>query len=270
MSAGQTASVNGLELYYETQGKGRPLVLVHGGLGSTAMFADLAPQWATSRRVIAVDLQGHGHTPDLERPFAYEQLADDVAALVASLGQGPVDLLGYSLGGGVALQTAVRHAQAIRRLVVVSAPVRRDGWYPEVQAGQAALNAEVGAAMAGSPPQVAYAQAALHPADWPRLVAKTGELLARDYDWSEAVAALPMPCLLVFGDADAIRPAHMVEMFGLLGGGRRDAGWDGSARPVNRLAILPGTTHYDILASPQLPGLVAGFLDAQLPGGAGG
>ena len=265
MAPGKYASVNGLEMYFESHGKGVPLVLLHGGLGSTEMFAGLAPIWSRTRQVIALDLQGHGRTADVERPFRYEQMADDVAALVRQLGLGPVDLLGYSLGGGAALQTAIRHPQTVRRLVVVSAPVRRDGWYPEVQAGQAMMNAEAAAGMIGSPPQQAYARLAPRPEAWPDLVAKTGELLKQDYDWSKSFGGLKMPCLLVYGDADGLRPAHIVEMFALLGGGLKDAGWDGAGKPASRLAILPGTTHYDILASPLLPSVVASFLDESLP-----
>lgn len=265
MAAGKYAHVNGLDLYYEVHGKGQPLVLLHGGLGSVEMFAGLLPAFAKARQVIAVELQGHGRTADIDRPLRYEQMADDVAALTGQLKLGPVDLLGYSLGGGTALQMAARHPEAVHKLVAISSPFRRDGWYPEVLAGMAALNAESAAAMAGSPPYQAYVRVAPRPEDWPKLVAKTGELLGRDYDWSKAVAAFGMPCQLVFGDADSIRPAHIVEMFALLGGGLKDAGWDGSGMPRSRLAILPGSTHYEILASPLLPAVVTSFLDAPVP-----
>ena len=267
MAAGKYAHVNGLNLYYEIHGKGQPLVLLHGGLGSVAMFGELLPAVAGTRQAIAVELQGHGHTADIDRPFRFEQMADDVAALVGQLKLGPVDLLGYSLGGGTALQLAARHPEVVRKLVAISSPFRRDGWYPEVLAGMAAMNAGSAAAMVGSPPHQAYTRVAPRPEDWPHLVAKTGELLGRDYDWSKAVTAFGMPCQLVFGDADSVRPAHIVELFGLLGGGLKDAGWDGSGMPRSRLAVLPGTTHYDILASPLLPAVVTSFLDAPMPSG---
>jgi pimeloyl-ACP methyl ester carboxylesterase len=269
MAAGKYAHVNGLDLYYEVHGKGQPLVLLHGGLGSVEMFSGLLPVLAKTRQVVAVELQGHGHTADVDQPFRFEQMADDVAALAGQLKLGPVDLLGYSLGGGAAWQVAARHPEAVRKLIVVSSPFRRDGWYPEVLAGMAALNAGSAAAMAGSPPHQAYTRVAPRPEDWPNLVAKTGELLGRDYDWSKAMAAFGMPCLLVFGDADSVRPAHVVEMFGLLGGGQKDAGWDGSGMSRSRLAILPATTHYEILASPLLPAVLTSFLDAPMPAGDG-
>jgi pimeloyl-ACP methyl ester carboxylesterase len=125
-----------------------------------------------------------------------------------------------------------------------------------------------GERMRGTPPHQLYARIAPRPGDWPKLWAKTGELLRRDYDWSAEVAALTVPTLLVFADGDSVTTAHMVEFFGLLGGGHRDAGWDGTDRPASRLAVLPGLTHYDIVASPALPAVVLPFLThpARAPG----
>ncbi|HET7081223.1 MAG TPA: alpha/beta hydrolase, partial [Chloroflexia bacterium] len=115
------AAVNGLQLYYEIYGAGRPLVLLHGGLGVTGMFAQLLPALAATRQVIAVELQAHGHTADIARPLSFEHMAGDIAALIGHLGLGPADLCGYSLGGGVALQTAIRHPEVVRKLVILSA-----------------------------------------------------------------------------------------------------------------------------------------------------
>jgi pimeloyl-ACP methyl ester carboxylesterase len=171
-------------------------------------------------------------------------------------------MLGYSLGGSVAWQTAIRHPAAIRKLVVVAAPCQRQGWYPEVLIGMAALNAAAAAAMIGSPPHQAYVSTAPKPQNWPVLVEKTGHLLQQDYDWSTDVAALKIPTQLIFGDADSLRPAHIVEIFQLLGGGQRDAGWDGSGMPNARLAVLPATTHYNIIGSPLIAPIVTAFLDA--------
>ncbi|NJP32964.1 alpha/beta fold hydrolase [Micromonospora thermarum] len=254
------AEVNGLRLWYAEHGAGRPLVLLHGGFGSTEMFGPLLPALTRRRRVIAVDLQGHGRTADVDRPLRYESMADDVAELIVHLGLTGVDLLGYSLGGCVALRTAIQHPRLVGRLVVVSAPCRRQGWYPEVLAAMARHDEATGERMRGSPMHELYARVAPRPEDWPRLWVKSGELLRREYDWSPEVAALTLPTLLVFADADSVTPAHMVEFFGLLGGGHRDAGWDGADRPAARLAVLPGLTHYDILASPALPAAVLPFL----------
>ncbi len=267
MAQGAYAHVNSLELYYETQGRGQPLVLLHGGFGTVDMFAGLIPALSETRQVIGVELQGHGHTADVERPFSFEGMADDLAVLIKHLGLGQASLLGYSLGGGVALQTAIRHPEAVRKLVVVSAPCQSDGWYPEAHAGQRSLNADFAKAMVGSPMHQAYASIAPKPEDWPVLATKTGLLLGQDYDWSEAVAAMRVPTLIVTGDADAIRPAHAVRFFELLGGGQKEAGWDGAGMPNSRLAILPATTHYNILSSPGLMPAVISFLDAATPGG---
>ena len=256
------APVNGLNLYFEIHGAGRPLVLLHGGLGGAGvMFGDLIPRLADGRQVIGVDLQAHAHTADIDRPFSWEGFAEDIAGLIRYLGLERADLMGYSLGGGVALRTALSHPEVTRRLVLVSAPCRRRGWYPEVLEGMAAMTAEAAGGMAGSPLHAAYVRVAPRPEDWPVLVAKTGELLQREYDWCGELAGIRMPVMIVVGDADSIPPAHAVEMFALLGGGKGDAGWDGSRRPESRLAILPGTTHYNSFASPLLAPAVISFLD---------
>jgi pimeloyl-ACP methyl ester carboxylesterase len=258
------AAVNGLQLYYEIYGAGRPLVLLHGGLGVTGMFAQLLPALAATRQVIAVELQAHGHTADIARPLSFEHMAGDIAALIGHLGLGTADLCGYSLGGGVALQTAIRHPEVVRKLVILSATYQRKGWYPEVLAGMGAMNAEAAAAMVGSPMHDAYTAAAPRPEDWPVLVDKTGQLLRQDYDWSAGVATLPMPTLIVVGDADSVRTQHAVDMYGLLGGGQADGAMGGLPRA--QLAILPGTTHFTILDRLDLllP-IIPPFLDAPPP-----
>jgi pimeloyl-ACP methyl ester carboxylesterase len=266
MTQGKYANVNGLKMYYETYGgKGQPLILLHGGLGGIGMFAPILPALAENRQVIGVDLQGHQHTADINRPMSFEQMADDVVALIEHPGLKHTDLFGYSLGGGVALQTAIRHPEKIRKLALVSVPFSNEGWYPEVRAGMKSMNADAAKAMVGSPMHAAYVSTAPNPDGWQTLVVKTGELIRRDYDWSKAVSALKMPTMIVVGDADAIRPAHVIEFFGLLGGGKQDAGWDGSGMSNARLAILPGTTHYNILSYPMLATIITSFLDASVP-----
>ncbi len=258
------APVNDLQIYYEIHGSGgTPLVLLHGGVVGSVTFAPLLPALSASRQVVTIDLQGHGHTRDIDRPLRSETMADDVAGVLAHLGIEQADMLGYSMGGGVALQTAIRHPEIVRKLVIVSATMRHDGSYPEVlaQLDQLAANApQLGAQVAQSPLATVYPEA-----DWETIFAKSGEMASQDYDWSADVAALTAPTMLIFADADSIRPEHMVEFYKLLGGGQRDAGLDGSLRPTSRLAILPGTTHYDILAFPGFADIVISFLDAPLP-----
>jgi pimeloyl-ACP methyl ester carboxylesterase len=255
------ADVNGLSLYYEEHGSGEPLVLLHGGIGAAELLAPIIPALAAGRRVIAVDLQGHGRTADIDRPLRPELMAGDIAALIEHLGLEHADVMGYSLGGLTALRTAIQHPERVRRLVLVSIPFRRDGSHPEVVAAMDAMAPEVADALKQSPLYELYSRLAPQVEDWPRLIAKISEALKDDYDWSADVAALQPQTMLVYADADSVRPDHIVEFFALLGGGLRDAGWDHSAQPSARLAILPGTTHYDVSTSPGLAPAVIGFLD---------
>jgi pimeloyl-ACP methyl ester carboxylesterase len=258
------APVNGLEMYYEIHGSGQPLVLIHGGLGGIPEFAQLLPLLAETRQVIAVELQAHGHTADIDRPLSFEFLADDVAALIEHLGFENADVLGFSLGGGVALQTAIRHPEVVRRLVLISTPYSRANIHPEFLAGMSAMNAEAAAAMLETPMYQLYSSAAPNLEDWPTLVDKAAELLRQDYDWSTDIDAITAPTLIVLGDSDQLPPASAVEMFGLLGGGV--AGGMVAEQPSAQLAVLPNTNHFSILSRIDLllP-VITPFLDAPLP-----
>ena len=260
---GHYASVNGVNMFYEVHGTGQPLVLLHGGLGGIAEFAQLLPLLAESRQVIAVEMQGHGHTADIDRPLSFEQLADDVAALIKQLGFENADILGYSLGGGVALQTAIRHPDIVRKLVLVSTPFQRSSIHPEFLAGMSAMNADAAGAMLDTPMYQFYASVAPNLDDWPALVSKVGGLLSQDYDWSSDVATITTPTLIVAGDSDMLPASHAVALFELLGGGVA-GGLTGL--PNSQLAVLPGTTHFTILTRTDLllP-VVTPFLDAPLP-----
>ena len=258
------ADVNGISLYYEEHGSGRPLVLLHGGLGAGEMLAPILPRLAEGRRVIAADLQAHGHTADIDRPLALESMADDIAGLIRHLGLDRADVMGYSLGGGVAARTAIQHPELVGRLVVTSTPVRRAAWYPEVLVSMDQMGAQAAEMLTRSPMYELYSKIAPRVEDFPRLLAKMGDLLRRDYDWTAEVAALAMPVLVVAGDADSFPPSHAAEFYGLLGGGQRDAGWQGLDRSPSRLAILPGATHYDIFTRPDLAEAAVAFLDADI------
>jgi pimeloyl-ACP methyl ester carboxylesterase len=256
---------NGIDFYYEQHGDatGMPLVLLHGGIGSGEMFAPLLPALAASRRVITVDLQGHGRTGDVDRPFDVSAMADDVAGVIEQIGaDGKADVLGYSLGGEVALRLALQHPERVSDLVLVSITMKRAGNHADAIAAMDGMSADVAEMIKPSPPGQFYAQHAPNPGNWGTLIAKTSDLLKHDYDWTAEVGGLQARTLLVFADADSIRPDHIVEFYGLLGGGLRDAGWDGSAQPKNRLAILPGHSHYDIHTSPLLAPVVSGFLQS--------
>jgi len=258
---GHYADVNGIKLYYEIHGSGKPLVLLHGGLGAIEMFGPNLPALAKGRQVIAVDLQGHGRTADIDRPLSIPLMADDIAALITHLGLQRSDVMGYSLGGGVALQTAIRHPEVVDRLVLVSTPFRRNGFYPDILAQQGQVTAAAAEAMKQTPMYQMYSALAPRPQDWGRLLGKIGEAMKEDFDLTNGIKGIKATTLVVAGDADIFPPAHAVEMFGLLGGGQRDGGWDGSGRPKSRLAILPGLTHYTIGSDPALAATAIAFLD---------
>jgi pimeloyl-ACP methyl ester carboxylesterase len=259
-TASRTATVNGIELGYEIRGDGAPLVLLHGGFGTLDMFGPNLDVLAESYQVIGVDLQSHGRSPAVDRPMRFERMADDVAALIRELGHEKANVLGFSLGGGVALRTVIQHPDVVDRAVLVSTPVASDGWYPEMRAGMRAMGPQTAEFLRQTPMYAGYAAVAPNVEDWPVLVAQVADLLHQDYDWSAAIPSIEVPVQLVIGDADGLPPAHAVEFFGLLGGGKRDANWDRSGMTKHRLAILPGVTHYDMNVSPLLPIAVTPFL----------
>ncbi len=262
---GQYAEVNGINLYYETHGSGPPLILLHGGLGSGEMFGPVLPLLAERHQVVVADLQGHGRTADIDRPLDVRLMAGDIAALIDHLGLAQPDVVGYSLGGGVALQTAARYPAKVRRLVMVSANLRPDAIYPEMRVQQGQVNAAAAEFMKETPMYQLYQRVAPRPEDFPRLLTKIGEAMAQDFDFTEEVRDLQMPTLVVAADADMAPPSHYVDVFKLLGGGLRDGGWMGEGRPNggHALAILPGLTHYNIGNSPLLAAATLAFLQEQ-------
>ncbi len=262
---GRYADVNGINLYFETLGAGRPLILLHGGLGSGEMFGPVLPALAERHQVIAVDLQGHGRTADIDRPIDVRLMADDIAALIDHLGLDRPDLVGYSLGGGVALHTAAKYPSKVGRLVVVSANIRPDAIYPEMRAQQGQVNAAAADFIKDTPMYQLYQRVAPRPEDFPRLLDKIGEAMSKDFDLTEEVRGLQVPTLIVAADADMAPPSHYVEVFKLLDGGLRDGGWMGEGRPRggHALAILPGLTHYNVFSSPLFAATTLAFLDQQ-------
>ncbi len=261
MNSSNLASVNGIELAYQVFGEGEPLVLLHGGFGSVEMFGPNIEFLAAVRRVIGVDLQSHGRSPAVDRPMRFETMAEDIASVIGILGFERAAIMGFSLGGGVALRTAIQHPETVERLVLVSTPFKRQGWYPEMTASMDAMGPETAGAMKQTPIYEAYNRVAPRVEDWPVLVRQVSEVMQIDYDWSAEIPGLSMPVMLVIGDADGMPPSHAVEFFGLLGGGRNDAASDRSGMTHHRLAILPGVTHYDINVVPALSAVVAPFLD---------
>lgn len=256
------APVNGLEMYYEIHGTGRPLVLLHGAYGTIDLWGTILQTLAETRQVIAVEQQGHGHTADIDRPLTYEQMAEDTAALLRHLDIENADVFGYSMGGGIALQIAIRHPDLVRKLVIAAATYNSDGMYPEVLAAIATITPEL---FAGSPFEAAYLRTAPHPEDWPTLIDKLKQLDAEIQDWPpETIQSIQAPTLVIVGDSDVVRPEHAVQLFRLLGGG---VPADLVGLPHSQLAVLPGTTHISLVAerSDWLLAMIPPFLDAPMP-----
>ncbi len=254
--------VNGLEMYYEIHGSGRPLVLLHGNLSTIGTsFGKVLPLLAPTRQIIAVEQQGHGHTADIDRPFSIGQWAEDTTALLHHLGIEQADFFGYSSGGAVALEIALRSPARVRKLAWAGGTsYRRDGLYPELLAGGEAMKPED---LDGSPFQQEYASVAPHAENWHRLVAKITDLDRTIENWSrEAIQSIKAPMLLIIGDSDIVRPEHVVEMFRLFGGG---VVGDLVGLPRSQLAVLPGTTHVTLVdRAPWLASMIAEFLDASM------
>ena len=259
------APVNGLEMYYEIHGSGQPLVLLHGNLSAIGTsFGKVLPQLAATRRIIAVEQQGHGHTADIDRPFSIAQWAQDTTVLLRHLLIEQADFFGYSSGGAVALEIARHSPTLVRKLVLAGGTsYSRDGFYPELLTAGEAMKPED---LDGSPFQQEYARIAPHPEQWHRLVAKIADLDrgSGDGDWSdEALASVKAPALLIIGDSDIVRPEHTVAMFRLLGGG---VPGDLVGLPRSQLAILPGTTHVTLVDRAEwLVSMIDAFLDIPLP-----
>lgn len=262
---GTYAEVNGINLYYETHGAGRPMILLHGGLGSGEMFGPTLPALAEHRQVIVPDLQGHGRTADVDRPIDVRLMADDIAGLIDRLGLEQPDVVGYSLGGGVAFFTAVQHPGKVGRLVMASANIRRDAIPAEMLAQQEQVGSAAIESIKQTPMYELYQRVAPRPEDFGRLLDKIGAAMAKPFDYQNEVRGLRVPTLIVAADADMAPPSHYVEIFKLLDGGLRDGGWMGEGRPAggHALAILPGLTHYNLAVSPLFAAVVLDFLDRQ-------
>ena len=264
-TSGGYAEVNGIRLYHEIYGQGEPLLLIHGGLTTIGEMQGWVQTLAETSQVIAVEMQGHGRTADTDRPMSFMTMGDDIAALLDHLRVPKACLVGHSFGAAIALRTAVQHPQKVRRLVVISSPYAKSGWFPEAQRGMS----HVGAAMAKNlmqTPTGSFSKQWPEPQRFPQFLDKMGKMLSEDYDWSADIARLQMPVLLVFADNDSVSQKHIAEFFALLGGGVKEPGWLNTQLSKSRLAVVSGYSHYNLLTSPEVPQIVGKFLSDPLTG----
>jgi pimeloyl-ACP methyl ester carboxylesterase len=253
------ADVNGIRLYHEIYGQGEPLVLIHGGLTTIGEMQGWVRPLATTRLVIAVEMQGHGRTSDTDRPMTFATMGDDIAALLDHLRIPKADLIGHSFGGASAIRAAIQHPDHVRRLVVISSPHARSAWYPETQEGMSRVGASLAENMMQTPTGK-FSRQWPEPQRFPQFLDKFGKMMSEDYDWSAELAKLPMPVLLVFADNDSVPQKHIAEFFALLGGGVKEPGWVNTQLSQSRLAIVPGYSHYNFITSPEVSQIIGKFL----------
>jgi pimeloyl-ACP methyl ester carboxylesterase len=253
------ANVNGIKLYHEIYGQGEPLVLLHGGLMTIGEMSTPLEAFAKTHKVIAVELQGHGRTADTDRPLSFETMGDDIAALLNQLNISKADIVGLSLGGAVGLRTAIQHPEKVRRLVVISSPYAKSGWYPEAQEGMGQISAAMAEKMIQTPTGK-FSKQWPEPQRFAQFLDKMGKMMGASYDWSADVKRLPMPVMLVFADNDSISQKHIAEFFALLGGGVKEPGWQNTQLSKARLAIVPGYSHYNFVSGPELPPIIDKYL----------
>lgn len=238
------APVNGLKMYYEIHGKGEPVVLLHGSYMTLTNFnwPEMIEALSRSRKVIAVEMQGHGRTADIDRDFSYANLSDDIAALLDHLEIERADIIGYSMGGGVAMQMAIRHPQKVRKVVSISAVFRDDGWVQEALDAYQGITAD---AFKGSPIEADYKRLSPTPNQFATFVKRVISMDLKPYDFgAEKLKATQAPILFIHGDADGVRLDHIAEMFRLKGG---EIMGDLRPRGESRLAVLPNTTHVTLM-----------------------
>jgi pimeloyl-ACP methyl ester carboxylesterase len=255
------APVNGLKMYYEIHGNGEPVVLLHGAfMAISGDWNDWINELAKTRRVIAVEMQGHGRTADIKREMSFENLSDDVAGLLDHLKIGRADIVGYSLGGGVAMQIAIRHPEKVRKVVSISAVFRRDGWVKEGVDALASLTPEI---FKDSPMEAEYKRLSPTPNEFPAFIKHVVAIASKPYDFGAGkFKATKGPFFFIHGDADGVRFEHIAEMYRLKSGGNIHG--DMQPRSESRLAILPDTTHVTLMNHRKtLVPMINDFLDAK-------
>jgi pimeloyl-ACP methyl ester carboxylesterase len=252
--------VKGAQVWHEIYGEGSPIVLIHGGLMTIPEMSALIEPLAKSHKVVALEMQGHGHAFDTDRPLSFNTFGDDVATVIDTLKLERPDVVGLSFGAAVSLRAAIQHPDQVRRVVVISSPAKHKGWYPKAQDGMAAVDHKLADGLREHTPTGKLAQQWPDPSRFPKFLDKMGKLMGEDYDWSTEIRALPLPVMLVFTDHDSVTQQHVAEFFALLGGGISEPGWQNTKFTKARLAIVPGYSHYNFATSPEIGPIIAKFL----------
>src|SRR5437899_8386785 len=253
------ADINSIRLYHEIYGQGEPLVLIHGGLTTIGEMQGWVQPLAKTRRVSAAETEGQGRTRDTDRPMSCATMGDAIAALLDHLEIPKADLGGHSFGGASAIRAAIQQPEKVRRLVVISSPYARSGWYPEAQRGMSHVSAAMAENMMQTPTGK-FSKQWPEPQRFPQFLDKMGSMMSEDYDWSVDIAKLQMPVLLVFADNDSVSQRHIAEFFALLGGGVKEPGWLNTQLSKSRLAVVPRYSHYNFIRSPEAPQIIGKLL----------
>jgi len=262
-AVGHRVEINGMQLYYEVSGQGDPLIVLHGAYMNIPSMGAIIPKLAQTHKVYALEFQGHGRTTDIDRPITYQNLADDVAVFMDSMGVPKADVFGYSMGAQAGLQFAIRHPVRVNRLIAASAAYDLGGWQPVYTAAIPQMTVEMITAM---PFAEEYRELAANPDGFPELARKLIALEHEPMAWEADLRALKTPVLIIAGDADVMTLEHTVAMFKLLGGGVM--GDMGQPLAASRLAILPATSHTAVIGqSDLLHALIEPFLKGETPKG---
>jgi pimeloyl-ACP methyl ester carboxylesterase len=262
-AVGKRVTVNGMRMYYEVSGEGDPVVVLHGAYMNIPSMGAIIPELAKTRRVYAIEFQGHGRTTDIDRRITYQNLADDVATFMDSVGLANADIFGYSMGGQAALQLAIRHPEKVKKLIAASVAYDLRGWQPVYTAAIPTMTVEM---ITGLPFAADYRKLAANPNGFPELVRKLIALEKEPMAWEEDIKKIKAPVLVISGDADVMTLEHSVALFHLVGGGVM--GDMGKPLSTSRLAILPATSHTAVIGQTGLlMALIEPFLKGTTPKG---
>jgi pimeloyl-ACP methyl ester carboxylesterase len=256
------APVNGLKMYYEVYGEGKPIILLHGSYMTIGLnWSQLMPELSKSHKVIAVEMQGHGHTADIDRAPSYKALADDVAGVLKHLKIDSADVLGYSLGGTVAYQFAIDYPKMVNKLIIISSVYKYKGWQQEVLDILKTMSPEF---LDATPLKTEYERTSPKPGNWRAFLTKFIEFDKKDFDLGEEkIRNIKKPVLIINGDNDGVDKEHIFKSYKLVGG---SVFADMTGVPPSRLAIVPATSHVTLMMETQkLWAIIQPFIDNVAP-----